>query len=214
MWGELISAGSKLLGGLLGKSQADKQAALQKQFAKNAIQWKVADAKAAGVSPLYALGANTVSYSPNLVGDNLASGLSEMGQDIGRAVSSVSTQPERVAAEKLSGLQLERAGLENDLLRTQIAGAQKALVRAQVGPAMPDINSTGNPGDPLYIGGHVIKTDPKTSSGQTFENRYGDAADWITGPVVAWQDFKNTVKNASMFDILKWIDRNVKVFGR
>lgn len=214
--GSLISAGSNLLGGLLGQnSQEDalkKQIKLQKEFAQKGIQWKVADAKAAGIHPLYALGANTISYSPSAVGSDLASGLSAMGQDIGRAVDAVSTSKERAAAAALDALQLERAGLENELLRSQITG-ENIKNAGQLGPAMPDINNTGNPGDPLKIGGVTIKTDPNTSSGQTFENRYGDFSDWITGPAIAWQDFKKTIGDASIFSIMKWIDDHTKVFG-
>lgn len=37
---------------------------LQKEFAQNSIQWRVDDAKKAGIHPLYALGAQGASYTP------------------------------------------------------------------------------------------------------------------------------------------------------
>ena len=38
-----------------------------KQFAKRGIQWRVHDAKKAGLHPLAALGAQTTSFSPSFV---------------------------------------------------------------------------------------------------------------------------------------------------
>lgn len=98
--GALIGAGANLLSGWLGsksqESQISDQLRYQKEFAKHGIRWKVADAKAAGIHPLYALGANTVSYSPISVGgDPLARSISAAGQDIGRAVAATRTSLER-----------------------------------------------------------------------------------------------------------------------
>jgi len=125
MIGDLISAGANIIGGLINKRSTDKagdkNAALQREFAQTGIQWKVEDAKKAGVHPLYALGAQTMSASPSYVGDtSLGSGIAEAGQNISRAVHSNSTAPTRNAVA-LEQLTLERAGLENDLLRSQIA---------------------------------------------------------------------------------------------
>lgn len=134
MLGNLISAGASLLGGLLGKKQADKNIQLQKQFAQQGIQWKVADAKAAGIHPIYALGAPTHSFSPVSIGDSLGSGIRAAGQDIGRAINSTSSPGQRRDAFTLAAqsLQLERGGLENELLRSQIA-----RTRQQMNPALP-----------------------------------------------------------------------------
>lgn len=124
MLGALISAGSSLLGGLLGNKSAekaaDKQARLQEKFAKTGIQWKVEDAKKAGVHPLYALGANTIAYSPQSVGDSLGPAIAQAGQDIGRAVDTGRSSGERLQA-RLGALQVQRAELENQKLASEIA---------------------------------------------------------------------------------------------
>lgn len=137
--GGLISGGASLLGGILGGNSSKKIAAqqmrMQKEFAQNGIQWKVADAQKAGVHPLYALGANTVSYSPVSVGDSsLASGISQAGQDIGRAVAATASEPGRnkILQGQMDQLALQRAGLENQLLASQIA-----KTNASIGPPMP-----------------------------------------------------------------------------
>lgn len=139
MLGALISAGASLLGGSMAQNSAEKVAerniALQKEFAQSGIQWKVEDAKAAGVHPLYALGASTHSFSPVTVGSPMAEGMNQAGQHVGRAITATQSHQDRLNSP-MTALALERAGLENELLRSQIRNANSA----QVGPAMPTMD--------------------------------------------------------------------------
>lgn len=125
----------------------------QKEFAQHGIRWKVEDAKAAGIHPLFALGGSTASYSPSTFsvgggGSDPGDYLSSMGQNISRAVQATRTAPERALTnqelqmneEKLTG-----ARLNNDLTRLQIQAAQTRLANQQVGPPFPQ---TG-PGNPI-----------------------------------------------------------------
>lgn len=144
----LIAAGASLAGGFLNSKSAEKNNAalladkqqdrdLQMRFAQNGIQWKVADAKLAGVSPLYALGANTVSYAPsalNLSPTNPGSGIAAAGQDISRAMHATRSQSGRVDAftKTVQDLSLQKMGLENQLLSSQIA-----KLNASSNPPMP-----------------------------------------------------------------------------
>lgn len=109
--------------------------AQQREFAQHGIRWKVADAQAAGVHPLFALGANTTSFSPISTfqpsGDAVGPLVAQAGQNLGRAIASTSTAEERQKG-LMAALQLERAGLENDLLRSQIA-----RTAGQIGPPFP-----------------------------------------------------------------------------
>lgn len=149
MLGALIGAGANLIGGMLGRSaqqeanetaqrNADRNIALQKEFAQTGIQWKVEDAKKAGIHPLYALGASTTSFSPVSVGSvpetGLASGIAAAGQDISRAVQATQNAPDRASAvvKTVQDLQIANMGLQNELLATQIAKQ-----RSQIGPPMP-----------------------------------------------------------------------------
>lgn len=140
MIGALIGAGASLIGGLFGKKSAKKQQAAaiaaqeaqsnreyarQKEFAREAIQWKVRDAKRAGVHPLYALGANTVSYAPQSVGgvgynDPLPGAIADAGQNIGRAIDSGLNSDQRIQ-HRLNMLSVQRAELENTKLASEIA---------------------------------------------------------------------------------------------
>lgn len=132
MLGSIIGAVGSLIGGQSAKKEARRQERVQREFAQHGIRWKVDDARAAGLHPLAALGASTSSYQPVAVGD---SGYASAGQDLGRAIDSTRTAPERDAAytQALQRLQLERGGLENELLRSQIARLRQA---GGSGPAM------------------------------------------------------------------------------
>lgn len=141
----LVSGAAGVVGGLLNrnsaKDAAEKNAALQREFAQNGITWKVKDAERAGVHPLYALGASTIGASPSYVGDtSLGSGIASMGQDVGRALAATSSTAEKDNAFTAAAraLELEKGGLENELLRSQIA-----RMRQQSMPSLP--TATGNP---------------------------------------------------------------------
>lgn len=157
MIGPLISAATSIFGGLLGSSaakdareaanaQAMRQEALQREFAQSGIQWRVEDAKKAGVHPLYALGAQTPTYSPvsqQFTADtSLASGVAAAGQDIGRAINSTRNQDARVTAfnDAVQKLSLEKMGLENEVLRADLA-SKTARLQQQINPPLP----TGSP---------------------------------------------------------------------
>lgn len=88
--GALISGGAQLLGGLFGSKKsgqiADMNVALQREMAQKGIQWRVADAQAAGVHPLYAMGAQLPSFSPITIdpGAPLQAGIAGAGEALGR----------------------------------------------------------------------------------------------------------------------------------
>ena len=174
MLGPLIGLAGNLISGFLGSKGASaqnkaalaqakaanaaqmkmaaKNIQLQKNFAQKGIQWKVADAAKAGVHPLYALGAQTMSFQPISIGTSSASPVNEMapwadaaanmGQDLSRALSAGATSGERKAAVMATALDLEHKQLSNDLLRSQIA----RLNSAQVGPGVPGVEPMMIPG--------------------------------------------------------------------
>lgn len=136
-----------------------EQAQLQREFAQQGIQWRVADAKAAGIHPLYALGGGGASYTPSAIsvgdsgGSDLGRDLANMGQGLGRAVAAASSKEDRADAAYQAQMRimgLERASLENRLLETQIAASQGALMRAQVGPGIPSGPSVSVSGNGVY----------------------------------------------------------------
>lgn len=197
MIGEIISAGANLLGGLFGKSSTEKaneqNIKLQKEFAQQGIQWKVADAKAAGIHPLAALGAQTTAFSPSVVGDtSFGTGIASMGQDIGRAINSTRSQDQRAAAVQKSILDLELQGKQLDNRGKEIENAllaSKLATTSQVGSPMPSSGAASNTGlsgqnsskfTRIQVG--PMSTIPASiSDAQTFEDRYGEVASSAAG---------------------------------
>lgn len=163
--GSAIGGIASGIGSIIGAGQSGANAAAinqanyehQKEFAQNGIRWKVADAKAAGLHPLAALGAQTAGYTPSaVVGDSPDfSFLRDIGQDVGRAIDAKSTAAERAAnkakIDQGTNLDLEGKALDNDYKRALIRGETQdqalklanAAVRAswsqQLPPAMPSI---------------------------------------------------------------------------
>lgn len=194
MLGEIISAGANILGGLFGQQKRDegkeREIALQREFAQNGVRWRVEDAQRAGIHPLAALGATGASYSPVGVGDNdFAAVGASVGQDISRAVDSTRTAGEKqgVLGVKMAELSLERASLENELLRAQILD----ITRPRTPPfpmAGTDYNVPGQPGSGIKVGGETVKFNPGWSDAQVAEDRYGDLVQMIYGAGVLGAD--------------------------
>lgn len=136
--GNLFKGGMDLYGGILGQKNqqaiAQENIAMQKEFAQNGVQWKVNDAKAAGINPLAALGASTSSFS-NVVGDNsLGEGVQKAGQDLSRAITSTATKDDQhtIVMNKLAE---QKGELENNLLASQIARLNNAGASGPPTPA-------------------------------------------------------------------------------
>ena len=145
MIGDIISGIGSVVGGLINSSSARDIAAQnianQQLFAKNAIQWKVADAAKAGIHPLFALGAQTNSFA-NVAGDtSLGDAIQNAGQSIGRAADAVATADERAISKKADMLKLENMGLQNDILRAELASKVQRQSGAMVAPPVPSAAS-------------------------------------------------------------------------
>lgn len=125
------SLGSSLLGmGGSGVDAADmfgRSQDVQERWMQNQMQWRVQDAKKAGVHPLAAIGSNLSPPSaPGFsVGSDSGIGgaLSDMGQDVGRAIGSTMSGETKYRTS-LQALQLERGELENSILREQLRRLQ------------------------------------------------------------------------------------------
>lgn len=133
---------------------AARNEALQREFAQSGIQWRAADARAAGIHPAFALGAPGASYSASVgtaspptytpgevkpyAGASMGSGIASMGQDIGRAITAGSQELERqnqIAAETQKA-QLQNVQLQNVLTASQI----RKNLQPATGPALPTQN--------------------------------------------------------------------------
>lgn len=201
-----ISAGSSLLGGLLGGGSNNHAGRDQRQATSYAIRAsvldKVAAAKEAGISPLYALGAPVMSAS-SAVGSpgnsNLGQTISNMGQDISRAVAAQQTDIER----KIQGLTLDKAALENEYLRAQIASLRARTIQQVAPPIGPVTDATQELSPPQMtpkysIGPFDITSNPYAGDAQTRQNRSGDSeiADMIDYVMTTPMDLYWTIMRA------------------
>ncbi|AXH73285.1 MAG: DNA pilot protein [Microviridae sp.] len=193
--GSLASGAMSLIGGQKANEQKaagqEREIELQKEFAQNGLRWKVEDAQRAGVHPLAALGATGAQYSPVGLGDNdTAASFSAAGQDFSRAIDATRTQPERMGAigAKMQTLGLERASLENDLLRAQILD----ITRPRTPPFPLAGTDYAMPGQPasggLKVAGVPIVKDKGWSDAQDVEDRYGDLVQMVYGAGVLGAD--------------------------
>jgi len=100
VWPAIIAGAAGLLGSSIAADSAEDQATqnanLQREFAQYGIRWKVDDAKAAGLHPLYALGGSGAAFAPNPITINpMAQALGDMGQNVARAIQAQQTPEER-----------------------------------------------------------------------------------------------------------------------
>lgn len=102
-------------------------AALQREFAQMGVQWRAADSKAAGIHPLFGLGAQGAQASPSFID----------GQDVSRAAHATRTPEERAFAVA----QLFKLQADTDLTRMQT----HALQQSQFGPPMPGTTGLVDP---------------------------------------------------------------------
>lgn len=162
-----------------------KNIQLQREFAQQGIRWKVADAEAAGIHPLYALGAQTMSFNPVSAGGpgipgampetGMANALAASGQDISRAIHATRTQTERDIAyeEALRAAQLRGAWLQNDLLASQIHRInQPTNPPMPLGQPIPEVAATERP--EMQFMGWKWLSHPNTTTAQDWNQHYGD----------------------------------------
>lgn len=184
VWGATAQAASELFGTYLDY-EANRQSisaqydiaaqnrAYEKDFATNSIQWKVADAKKAGIHPLAALGASTFQPNAQRIFTNptdYSGSMSRMGQNINRAITAGMTQHQK----DMMRLQRERASLENKNLM---------LKNQQLNKEITEVKQTTMPGPGVDRNGVVMTYDP--NSPEQVMDRSGTT---YTMPGVQWKD--------------------------
>lgn len=138
IFGGIIGAAGNLIG--MDQQRRNQQELNQQNF-NNAIymdthhiQDVVADAKAAGINPLAALGVNTPS-APVAVGSDLATPIAQAGQDIGRAVTSYMTPENKLDALNAKLIQAKIDNTNADTAQRTLAASTAARTFAAPGSA-------------------------------------------------------------------------------
>lgn len=196
----LIGVGSAVAGGIIGDKSARRanaaNLAQQERFAKEGIRWKVADALAAGISPEYALGASTHSFSPTYTGGRTGDLIADAGQNVARSVLAAGTKADRQLDESIKSETLRGMKIDND-----IRAGQLSSVNAPGNPAFPHPNGNVIPGQ----GNSPVKDIPLERTGQDRRDRYSEGG---SIPSVGWaengsgglmpipsQDIKNRIED-------------------
>lgn len=136
-----ISTLGNIAGGILGSSSSKKAAKkaykYQKEFAQKGLQWKVADAKAAGLHPLFALGASTANFSPAVTAGeyNLGSAVADSARQLGEAYAQSKAPKPGTPAGALG-----QAALAESQARTRLTQAQTELALSQAARMKDQVN--------------------------------------------------------------------------
>lgn len=173
--GALINAGSSLIGNLLGPSPQGIGDQVREQ-----INAKMKMAEKWGISRLVMLGAPASVAPPQQVG-GIGDTIASMGADIGRAVASQQTQPERL----VQGLLLKKAGLENELLESQIRSINLRTMREAAPPRpvvvdprtglIPEKVTQAQRVPGVNMFGVPIEANPNFSDAGTATQRWGES---------------------------------------
>lgn len=124
--GTMVGAGIGLLGGVASNlfqgKQQEEGYANQREALQNSISWRVADARRAGIHPLYALGAQPMNISPIINQDNIGPAVQQMGQSISDVQKNAVTEHQKMmqfAEYQVLQSQMNRNDAEAELARTQ-----------------------------------------------------------------------------------------------
>lgn len=193
---DMFGAFAAIAGGLLQRKAQDDQAyenrrsveaqnrhneAVQREFAQHGVRWRVEDAEAAGLHPLYALGAQGSSFTPNpitvnpIYGDPMGKAVSDAGQSFSRAVSAQETPQQR----ELALLQLERLRqatatdfAQEQSIWSQMALREQAAMNAKPWPADVVVGAYGPSGPieshPLFQDAVKLSPDDMISRNRNF----------------------------------------------
>lgn len=191
-----ITAGGNLLGSALSDSEGRdpttsaaywQNRADQREFAKHGIRWRVKDAKAAGLHPVFALGGSLPSYQPSTTfgGDDspdysLGRALADSGQAIGRAVATQETAQERAEGQARLAVLAAQVAKDEAMANYYNSEAARRSSAVQVGPPFPGAIGSGAqlndiPVRSSYVESHPLTLDavqPKAAS--LISSRSGD----------------------------------------
>ena len=185
-----------LIGGMISSKSAKKENDRQYDLARNSIKYRVEDAQNAGIHPLYAMGAPTLSSSSQT-------------DTMGQAVADASTQAGKAMS---SGYQkeMEKLNLENaraDLRSKQLRNADfvKQSLSASNLSRLTEIGNTKHDGDLLKMGGGVTLKKKYTPASEV-EDYLGE-----TGiPYSIWNTIDHLMEDAPKAgESLKSIGKNI-----
>lgn len=187
-----------------------QQQLAEKHFSENSIQLRAADARKAGVNVDVALGGPQLGggvSAPNIqapdTGQYIANAVSNVGQGIGRMITA------NQEADEMTKLSIERARLENDLLRSQISVTKTPARQAKL-PSPMDSGSRMGQGNAVVVAPSQITASSSGNRGQQAgsinEYQYALGHDGVYRAVPS-TDAKERLEDSLPLE-LDWLIRN------
>lgn len=158
MWAAAIPAIAAVAGSLIGaRSQRNANEAneqVQREFAQHGVSWRVADAKAAGLHPLFALSGSGATYSPSA--QPVFNG-AELGQNLSRAASAFSSPTD----QELKKAQLEavQAATTRDYAQASVFASEAKRLEQQSNPPVAQSFPVSMPGQTLIKNSDAVAFD-------------------------------------------------------
>lgn len=139
--GAAIGAAAGLIGGRASDRSntriANQNIAYQKEFAQQGIQWRTEDAQAAGVHPLYAMGANTTSFQNNQpTGSRAGDALAMSGRQFTRA--NLDLIAANVELTRAKTAQIE-SNAQQDVIYNGIGDRSRRVVKPGLNPNVQEL---------------------------------------------------------------------------
>jgi len=195
MFGALIGAGASLLGSALSSRSSDKANRMSMDMAKHGISYKVADAKSAGIHPLYALGAST--SSPSFQATDY-SGIAHAGQQLAGAFGI----DKEIKKAQLEQIKAQTRKINSDAVATSLEASKNMAQHNQIrGIGSPrtatlpghDVASLDEKVNPtvLPFGNKLVPKRGRTTV-QSLEDYYGELVSLPAGVFAAIEDMINT----------------------
>lgn len=185
-WGAVIAAGASLLKGQLDKNAASTNIGRQhdvamqdRQFAQDErfIEYRVEDAKRAGIHPLFALGGGagggySIGGSQAPSGSHIGTGIETAGREIARGIRGSEAKKRQAANDTVQGA-LMAAQIRNLNARSSLTETENMAANSAMKTAEQDVWSTGvGRGDSLGLSGDQARTFPvDTKRGRELQAR-------------------------------------------
>ena len=142
----VLSGVGSVVGAVTGITNAKKNRDTQKEFAQNGVQWRVNDAKKAGIHPVYSLGYNGHSFQNVGLDGGTDYGLQGLGQSIENAVRSDEPDEDSVLFQKENNrLTLQGQELENQMKALEVQQKWRELNNMGQSPAFKGLNPFASP---------------------------------------------------------------------
>lgn len=236
-WGTVIGAGAGLVGGMLSnrsnQEQAERGYSVQREALQNGISWRVADAKRAGIHPLYALGAPPMNMSPVVMEDQLGPALRNAGQNVADTIRSAQTPEQRAAQSmdyQLAASQVSKNDAERDYYTALAAGQHQKNLQTINAPGpygtgvQPELHGMGQM--PTGSGRGIIDLKPAenispkggadwSAAGQNpnMELRMVDKGLPMYMPLAQGDSMEETLSEMSFPAYAGLLMRNARIFG-